>query len=309
MSGYTGFLCRAIMMRIVFISFFAFCYSWAVVAQDRVVSGSGGTMDAAAEEDFSAEFNRSVDDVFPLSPEEIRELRKLYQENKKALNASKPPAEKSRSVPVSLEPDAEAPEILIAPSYISAIEVVDSSGMPWPIRFSAIGSADAFQVIKPENQEPHNVITLSPRLHHGHTNIILGLEGQSTPLSLRIKTDDKISYDRVSLRVDQAGPLAEPVSVGPPPKPSLSRQMKFFLDNTGLSVKGARELAITGNPAELRLWEYEGRYYLRSRYSLLYPPHNNFARNSRVFLYQIPVVEKFMVSKDGHRETYEIIRR
>lgn len=85
-----------------------------------------------------------------LTEAEIRKLRDRVEGQAESIYQQAAPTEtRSGTIPISLAPGAAGQLIKVAHGYVLALEFVDASGNPWPVRYSSAGQASAFVVTQP----------------------------------------------------------------------------------------------------------------------------------------------------------------
>ena len=82
----------------------------------------------------------------PMTPNQIRTLRKLFDETQRAAAEypGVPPRPTSSSIVVNLAPGATPPVIRLLSGFVTSLVFVDATGAPWPIKAIDIGDPQAF---------------------------------------------------------------------------------------------------------------------------------------------------------------------
>lgn len=254
---------------------------------------------------FDEVYRESLRQIFPLSPPQIEHLRERRDAVTRAVRERRPPEAQTRTIDATLETGAKPATVRIAPGYVTAIEVLDATGAPWPVEFASIGDPKGFSLIKPEGVEPGNLVTISTLGSYSHSNLLLKLKGEPTPLVLQIAAAQNVSEQLVSVRLDRDGPLAAPPVVGPAPQRTLGEEMQAFLD--GVPPEGAHTVPFAPSKGA-RIWSYQDRYYLRTRLALVWPAWDAVARGAGgMRVYRIAPVEMVRVADDAGRE--RVLRR
>ncbi len=174
-----------------------------------------------AEERADA-WKEALEESLGLTPEEVE----AYKSGKTALEAAGKPREtpavaESAAVTVSMQPGATSPKVTLLHGFVTAIEILDTTGQPWPVVSVTQGDPSAvdvkvqgaaqsltrsatppptFGVVVPggsiEEAAPSatntgplpssagNVITINPLRKFSATNIVVVLAGASRPISL-----------------------------------------------------------------------------------------------------------------------------
>ncbi|MEP4209470.1 DotH/IcmK family type IV secretion protein, partial [Marinobacter alexandrii] len=121
-------------------------------------------------------FNESIEQVFPMTPDMIRQYRQIFEENQDAVLERVEPETTSDAGIVSLEPGEEAPTLSLAPGIASVVGFYDASGQPWPVAQYVIGSGDQFQII--QLGKDANSLTVTPLTRVGWTNLVIMLRDE-----------------------------------------------------------------------------------------------------------------------------------
>lgn len=252
-------------------------------------------------------FDSSMKNLMPLTPEQIKKYQDKVKETQDAIKIDKPPevSEKTKTIPI--QPGKRSLKIAISPGYVSSIVFYDLTGEPWPITSVTIGDPNAYSVVKPD-LDPGNMITVSALKKYSNSNLIVTLQELSMPISLQISTniDHADSTDSlISFRADQRGPMAKDPVVGPKLEKTIDDVMLSFLDYVPPS--GADKKNTTPKLSGVDVWEYNDVYYIRSRYSILWPAYRQAARGvGGVGVYVCSKVPKFVVSYDGRTQQISI---
>ncbi len=238
-------------------------------AERGVGTGSPG---AATGGDDEEEFRRALRLLLPLSPERIRTLRVLVQENREAILSRdlRPMVVSSR---IGFDPSAEPETIIVSPGIATVLSFLDATGQPWPIWRHTIGDGAAFQVLRstesPGGEEGGHALTITPLLAAGTTNLVIRLSGASMPLVFMVRTDADIAHVRHDVLISAMGPHAaptgaEPLAIGQAGNPLLLA----FLSGADLP-EGSTPVRVTGVEADA--WLHEDQLFLRSRHALISP--------------------------------------
>jgi len=190
---------------------------------------------------------------------------------------------------------------MVSDGYVSAITVTDSTGQPWPLAHAAAGNSAAFKVEIPEH--PGNVALVSAKEMYAKSNLILLLEGATTPITLTLDARREMSYYNANLTVDQRGPNAlQPTGTRPPP-PIDSDRMRSILDGAGAVIPGVKQVDVTGGNAEGYM--SEGRLFIRTELAVLSPAFVSSIRSGSMAVYELPITP-VIVASDALGEIVEL---
>lgn len=203
---------------------------------------------------------------FPLTPAQIRALRKQQLEIEQAKDAPLiKPEIRSRAVVLSFESGAKIPEVEIAPGHVASLVFLDASGNPWPLADAPIiGDKDRFSVLVPKKMP--NIVSVSTRTVTGMTNMSIVLENQPVPVNIILKSSKKYHDIRVDLTTAITGPktekqMASGLGSVMPSQPADQTMMLFV---SGVPPKEAKEIKVEDETGSMRAWLYGERLFVRT---------------------------------------------
>lgn len=202
--------------------------------------------------------------VLPLTPDQIRTLRKRLAASQQAAVASPstPPKPTSSAVIVNLAPGATPPVVRLSNGFVSSLVFLDSTGEPWPISSYDIGDPKSFNI---QWDKKGNTLLVQASTNYKPGNLAVMLKGQDTPVMITLIPGQQAVDYRVDLRVPGFGPNAQPIMSSMPATESAS--LLDFLN--GVPPQGAQSLQVAGGPCEA--WKYNGNVYLRTSLTALSP--------------------------------------
>lgn len=278
-------------------------------------SGSGGPPNPGAgnlpdTSDFSpppppeafhdAALREKIHRHFPLTPGDIRLMKKAVEETQKAVHGPVPEG-RAVSVRVSLDPGAVFPEIHLVPGIATTITVVDATGAPWPIEDLIVGNEKSFPV---RRLSTPNGVVIEPKNNVGWTSLSLILAGRGTPAVLKLVDSDRLSDTRVTARIEGRGPNA----VAPlfrEPKPVVTSRILAYLD--GIPPAQARSLIVRGTK-DMEAWREGTRLFVRTHLDVLAPAWlETVSGPNGMKLYVFPPVSVITAAgEDGEMLTVEL---
>jgi len=243
--------------------------------------------------------NRVMGDVFGLTPNEIRQLRRQADEHQRAAAEapSTPPKPVTTSVVASLAPGATPPVVRLAPGFATSIVVTDSTGSPWPIQNFVIGNASSMDVKRPVERDPEgSALSIVPKGYYSQSNLVLYLKGLATPVSMTFITGQKQVDYRVDLRVLGSGPNARiPQSAGMPS--GTNSQLLSLLE--GVAPEGAKPLRVS-DPAAQAWMTKTGHVLLRTNLQIISPAWIGSVRSADgTSAYEMTAVSSILCLRDG----------
>lgn len=211
-------------------------------------------------------FNILLEDVMPLSPDQIVQMHKYYDMTlqAKATPPSAPPTPQFTSTVVNLEPGGMAPVIRLAAGFVTSILFVDATGAAWPITAYSIGDPQNFNI--QWNQKDNTLFIQSLKVY-SHANMAVRLYGLDTPVVLTLVSGQKTVDFRVDLQIGERGPDAKPPVVDTAFNANVNPLIINILD--GVPPRGSIKLKVTGGAADA--WLYDNKIYFRTKLTILSP--------------------------------------
>lgn len=241
-------------------------------------------------------FNNMLEDVMPLSPDQITRMHKYYDLTlqAKATPPSAPPSPQFTSTVVNLEPGSSAPVIRLAAGFVTTILFVDSTGAPWPITAYSIGDPQNFYV--QWNQKDNTLFIQSLKVY-AHANMAVRLWGLDTPVVLTLVSGQKTVDFRVDLQVGGRGPEAKPPVVT---DTAFNAQVNPLLMNIldGVPPKGSIKLKVSGGYADA--WLYDNKVYFRTKLTVLSPAWlSTVSSPDGTHVYEMMLTPYIVATQDG----------
>lgn len=242
-------------------------------------------------------FNTAVEQVFPMTPDMVRQYRKIFEENQKAMLEKPEPTATIDTGLVSLEPGEPAPSVKVSPGIASVIGFYDATGQAWPVSQYVIGSADQFQVIQLGDEA--NNLTVTPLIQIGWTNLVVVLKDEPKPVLLRLEISADAAHYRRDIQIMRPGPNAEYNTAAGTSTVKEAGSETLLAALTGVDLpKGARPVQIRGVNA--RAWLVGETMFVRSKDALLSPSwSNSMSGPDGVRVYEINPSSVALFSVDG----------
>lgn len=253
----------------------------------EILTGNKGAFDAA------------VAGQLPLTPDQIRSLRRRAEETGVAMHDGPPPKMSSPSIAVSFAPGAPIPVVAVSPGFVTNIQFLGVDGTPWRIVSATVGNPSWFSVVEPASHDkdaPANVVTVSALTMSAASNLSVLLKGAPSAISVTLVTSVTSGYATATLRMDRMSPDAVPQpmisrAVGQATGPMLS-----FLD--GIAPAGA--VALASSDSGVQVWRYQARVYVRTRFDLLSPAWNSVINTpDGTHLYEMSDASVLLASVNG----------
>jgi len=206
-------------------------------------------------------------DLMPLSPQQIRTLRDMFDQTQRAVAQypGTPPRPTSSSILVNMSPGAAPPVIRLRAGYVTSLVFLDSTGQPWPVVGYDLGDPKSFNIQPSAPDGKGNTLIVQATDQYKEGNLAIMLKDENTPVMLTLMPGQRAVDYRVDLRIPGIGPNAVVAFDGLPA--TENPQLLNFLD--GVVPYGARLLRVEGAPAQA--WLYHEHLFLRTRVTILSP--------------------------------------
>lgn len=250
----------------------------------------------AKEEKLRNQINTFIDSAYPLSPEQIRRLRRNQEQQKKVMaepfGPSPPP--KSRPVSVSLDPSAPPVNVNLIGGMLTSISFFDASGKPWPFVSIFGGNDEAFDMTDPLSSVEtggagsHTLIIL-PKATYARGNVMVLLAGAEVPLDLNLQAGGETFDQKLIVNVQEFGPnFAMPISSSTSVVPDNSDPLLADAA-AGIAPEGAVAVPLRGASSNLvKAWRLGDALYVRSSADLLGPAWLNQTSSGNYKAYKLP---------------------
>lgn len=243
-------------------------------------------------------FKSALKDVFPMTPEMVREYREAIRKNEEAIYQNPYPETIDDAALVALEPGGNPIELNVVPGMATAVGFHDVTGKPWPIRSYVIGNSEIFQVVQLGEQS--SVLAVSPLTRVGWTNLVVALAGEESPVVVKVIINLQRVHVRRSIQVMKLGPNSQSDSLASSPNNlPVAGDKELLSALSGIGLGGdAKKIEVSGVNAEA--WVSNGQLYIRSKHSLLSPPWTgSISGPSGIRAYRLGINSALLFSVDG----------
>ncbi len=214
----------------------------------------------------SLAFDEVKEQLFPLTPEQLIQVKQAYQnqEYAKTSTPGTPPKPTATSQFVNLSPGSTPPVIRLSQGFVSSLVFLDSTGAPWPISAYDLGDPSAFNI---QWDKTSNTLIIQANNLYTYGNLAVRLRGLNTPVMLTLIPGQKAVDYRVDLRVQGYGPNAKSMPMDNGLPPSASDVLLHVLD--GVPPAGSSRLTVSGGDA--RIWMLNNKMFVRTNLTILSP--------------------------------------
>jgi len=240
-------------------------------------------------------FDYLLQEVLPLSPDQIKRLHKYYDKTVEAAATSPvtPPTPQFSSIPVSLDPGSTPPVIRLSTGFVSSVLFVDSSGAPWRITAYSIGDPAAFNI---QWDQKSNALFIQSMKQYSHGNLAVRLEGLDTPVMITLVSGQRQVDFRVDLQIPGRGPNA----IAPVVETAINANVNPILLNIldGIPPIDSIKLGVIGAPGDA--WLNDNKVYFRTRLTVLSPAWvASVSSADGTHVYELMVTPYIMGSENG----------
>ena len=239
--------------------------------------------------------DQAKQDVLPLSPSDIRELKQALDQSRRAANehVGTPPQPVSRSVDVDLSPGSPPVVARLYPGHVTTLSFVDVTGAAWPINSIVNGDPKSFDIRAIESGS--NTATVASLGWYSVGNMAVMLAGMPSPVTVTLVGGQKEVDYRLDMRIPMRGPNALPQQVVGSTAPGQNADFLNILD--GVAPKSAKPLKVEGDG---QAWMLNGSVVYRTRSALISPAWTSKVQSSDgTYVYEVPYVPVLLVSSGG----------
>lgn len=226
------------------------------------------TPEELAEEIRQEAFDAAITGLFPMRPNEIKEVLRQYDTTTRAVEEPVygMPTPQITVETISLDPGVAPMTLKTATGHITTLSLLDATGAPWPIQ--DIGWAGDFEVIEPE--EGGHIVRITPMSIAAYGNMSIRLVKLKTPVTIMLTTGkDEVQY-RVDARIAELGPQSAPQIIeGGTERMAGNDSIMAVLDGTPPS--GAIRLNVGGVDSRTTAYQFNNMTYVRTPLTLLSP--------------------------------------
>lgn len=244
-------------------------------------------------------FGSLIDDVLPMSPDQIVKIRKYYDLTlqAKAMPANPSPTPAIRSETVSTEPGSDIPVIRLSAGFVTSVLFTDANcGSPWKLRSYSIGDPGTFNI---QWDHKGNTIFIQSMKPYAHGNLAIQLWGLDTPIMLTLVSGPRMLDSRVDFKVPGRNPDCEAppiISGGISSVANVNSMLINILD--GVPPRGSIKLHVAGGPGEA--WLVDNKIFFRTKLTLLSPAWvSSVSSPDGTHVYELMLTPSILASENG----------
>lgn len=250
-------------------------------------------------------FQEMKQSLSPLSNEQVRELRNMYnQMNRNEAYTGEVPAKPvASSLIVDLAPGATPPVIRLGAGYISSILFLDATGQPWPIKAIDVGDPSLFNVQWNKSSAGEkagdsmlNTLLIQSKTMFKEGNLAVMLRGLNTPVMITLVPGQPVIDYRVDVQVPRRGPLAKYEETR---LPSGANQLLLGVLN-GIQPPQSKPVKFAGR-SNIQGWKIGKTLFVRMKETALSPGwySSMSAADDTMHAYEMPLTSNILVLDNG----------
>ncbi|MEC8882700.1 MAG: DotH/IcmK family type IV secretion protein [Pseudomonadota bacterium] len=261
-----------------------------------------------SEQISTAAFNNVAQTVSPLSPEQAKEIRQLWNESQRmtTYKGAAPPEPINSSKIISLDNGTLPTLVRLSAGYVSVLAFYDSTGAIWPIRGYDIGNPSAVNIVWNEGSTEEeqagesfgNTLLLQAQTLYKTTNLVVMLRGLNTPVIVElIPGQQQVDY-RMDIQVPKRGPLAKNAVSSDATSPYNVPEYMVDLINNIPPPKSIQAHVLGG---DAQAWIYKKRLLIRTPLEIISPAWSSKVNgaNGHVHVYELPLTSTLVALNNG----------
>lgn len=249
-------------------------------------------------------YKRVVKGISPLSTDQIKEMREVFNEINKASSytGGTPPTPLTSSIVVDLSTGSTPPVIRLAAGYVTTVMFIDSTGQPWPIKAYDIGNPNHFNVAwnqstagEKSGDSMLNTLMIQAMTQYRDGNLAVMLRGMNTPVIFTLVPGQKVVDYRVDVQVPRLGPNAKSQVTQLPT--TANPQLLDILNN--IPPAKAVKQNVTGGDA--KVWSLGKTYFVRTPLTIVSPAwvSKMSGADGHVNAYELPKASVLLAMDNG----------
>lgn len=207
-------------------------------------------------------FEALLEEMFPTTPEQLKKIQEKEKAHNNVLYDNKAPKSLTEIIQVDTRPGAEPVAIYVAPFHTSTLNIIDSTGQPWPVSTVMYGNKADYEVTKVDGHKYANMVRIDPTREVGTTNINLSLADLPTSITITMKNNTDKYHPSPVLQIDKEGPQAKPLPVFSVDNVNSDAVLK----NIVLGAAPDTFEALETSDENVEAWRSEDSLYIRTTY-------------------------------------------
>jgi intracellular multiplication protein IcmK len=247
-------------------------------------------------------FQNTVTGISPLSDDQIKEVRKVYNSMNRAMSFTDdvPPTPLTSAMTVDLSTGATPPVIRLAAGYITSVVFTDATGEPWPIKAYDIGNPSAYNIVWNQSDTKgqdtlQNTLMIQSMVPFQEGNLAVIMKGLNTPIMFTLIPGQRVVDYRIDVRVPKLGPDTKVT------QQSLSMPDNGTLQDVLNNIAPAKSKVINLSGGNATGWVVGKKMYIRTPLTILSPAYQAVLSGSDGFMkaYELQKASVILASWQG----------
>tara|TARA_R110002072_G_scaffold301723_1_gene482171 strand:- start:31130 stop:32053 length:924 start_codon:yes stop_codon:yes gene_type:complete len=252
-------------------------------------------------------FEALIEEMYPTTPKQLKKIQEKEKEYSNVIYDNKSPDAITDIIQVSTRPGAKPVSIFVAPFHTSTLNIIDSTGQPWPITAVMYGNDADYKVTKVDGHAFANIVRIDPKREVGTTNINLSLADLPTTITVTMHNNTDKYHPSPVLQIDKEGPQAKPLPVFSFDNVNSDQVLK----NIVLGIAPDNFVSLQTTDSNVEAWRSDGSLYIRTVYKPSSPLprsiHHGPSNYSAYRMNDMPVL--VMTTENGYEKKITITGR
>lgn len=246
-------------------------------------------------------FGAIVNEKYPLSPEQVRELNRLIDSLQQASTARTGPAPvpTTSTTRVSFAAGQGPQVVRVSAGTVSSLIFTDISGQPWNVERVVGGRPNQMELTYGRKDGPSNMFTINPLTDNVSTNIAIFLENGPAPIMMAVESGQKAVDFRLDVSVQARGPQASDPAISRGFVDSVPAELNDMV--SGVTPANARALKVVASDvSDVQAWVIANRMFVRSKAIILAPAPLRVATGADgTKVFELPHAAQVLMSTNG----------
>lgn len=249
-------------------------------------------------------FEALLEEKFPTTREQLKKFIEKEKVYNNVIFDNKVPKALTEIIQVVTKPGAAPVAIYVAPFHTSTLNVIDSTGQPWPISTVMSGNDADYKIAKVDGHKYANMVRINPTREVGTTNVNLSLADFPTSITVTLKNNSDQYHPSPVLQIDKEGPQAKPLPVYSVDNVTSDAVLKGIVLGTAPDTFEPLETS----DENVEAWRNEESLYIRTTYRPSSPLprgiHHGPSNYAAYRMNDIPIL--VMTTEDGYEKKITI---
>lgn len=225
----------------------------------------------------SEAFELSKRAALPLETYQIRDVLRRLKDTQEAIQkpVRKAPTPQNVIKTISIDPAAKSEVVNLYVGNVTALNIVDMTGAPWPIVDIAFGGN--FDVKAPE--PGGNILRITPLRDFAQGNMVIRLLKMTTPITFTLMAGGDVVNYRFDARIPSYGPNARMPII----EEGIMTAAGDGIINSvleGITPNTGEKLTVEGVDARTSAYRINGSMYVRTPFTMLSPSWRSSATSA-----------------------------